>query len=49
MTPVAYVGLAYAVVWILIFGFVLRLTWLSRRLADKLDELEREASKRSGS
>ena len=47
MTPLSYVGLAYACVWVLIFAYIVRLTWLSRRLAEKLDELEREASKRT--
>jgi CcmD family protein len=44
MTPLAYVGAAYAVVWILIFVYAWRLTSASRKLAEKLEELERDAA-----
>lgn len=41
MSAINYVGLAYGCIWLFIFGYALRLTSMSRRLADKLDELER--------
>jgi len=47
MNPLAYVGAAYAVVWILIFAYVWRLSSRSRRLEEKLEELERELSART--
>ena len=47
MNPLAYVGAAYAVVWILIFAYVSRLSSRSRRLEEKLEEIEREISMRA--
>jgi len=41
MSALGYVGLAYAIVWILIFAYVWRLTAVSRRLADKLEKLDK--------
>jgi CcmD family protein len=41
MNALSYVGAAYAVVWILICAYLWRLTAMSSKLADKLDELER--------
>jgi len=41
MNPLAYVGAAYAVIWILIFAYVWRLTTRSRKLTEKLEEIER--------
>ena len=42
MTPLGYVGVAYAAVWIIIFVYVWRLTALSRRIEQKLEALERD-------
>ena len=42
-----YVGAAYAVVWAFIFMYALRLTFMSRKLAIKLEELERGTSSHS--
>ena len=42
MTPIGYVGLAYALVFFLFFAYALRLTRASQRLESKLDELEKE-------
>jgi CcmD family protein len=48
MTPLGYVGAAYAVIWLLIFVYAWRLTARSRRLAAKLEELERALTRRPG-
>lgn len=45
MTPLGYVGLAYAAVWLVIFAYAWRLTAVSKRLEQKLNELERDATK----
>ena len=42
MTPIGYVGLAYALVFFLFFGYALKLTRASQQLEKKLEELERE-------
>ena len=42
MTPIGYVGLAYALVFFLFFAYALRLTKASQRLEKKLEELEKE-------
>lgn len=42
MTPLGYVGLAYAAVWVMIFGYAWRLTALSRHLERRLEALEHE-------
>ena len=47
MTPIAYVGAAYAGVWILLFLYMWRLTSASQKLADRVEELERELAARS--
>jgi len=47
MNPLTYVGAAYAVVWILLFAYVWRLSSRARQLADKLDRIERELSART--
>ena len=44
MTPLGYVGLAYAAVWIIIFVYAWRLTARSRRIEERLEALEREDS-----
>jgi CcmD family protein len=48
MTALGYVGAAYAVVWLLIFLYAWRLTARSRRLAAKLEELERALPRERG-
>ena len=48
MSPLAYVGAAYAVVWVLVFAYAWRLTAISRRLVDRVEELERELASRRG-
>jgi CcmD family protein len=47
MSPLAYVGAAYAAVWILLFLYLWRLTSMSRKLAERIEELEREVGERS--
>jgi CcmD family protein len=47
MSPLLYVGAAYAAVWVLLFLYVWRLTSMSRKLADRVAELEREVGDRS--
>jgi CcmD family protein len=42
MTPLAYVGVAYAAVWIILFGYTWRLTAMSHRIEQKLQALERD-------
>ena len=42
MTPLRYVGCAYAAVWIALFLYVWRLTTMSQKLTKRLEELERE-------
>ncbi len=49
MDALAYVGAAYAVLWILFIGYAWRLTSTSNRLEKKLEELEREARRDTGS
>ncbi|MEE8310962.1 MAG: CcmD family protein [Candidatus Binatia bacterium] len=44
MTPLGYVGVAYAAVWIILFVYAWRLTAMSRRIEQKLEALERGAS-----
>jgi CcmD family protein len=46
MTPLAYVGCAYAAVWIALFLYVWRLTTMSQKLAERIEELEREVGAR---
>jgi CcmD family protein len=41
------VGAAYAAVWILLFLYLWRLTSMSRKLAERIEELEREVGERS--
>jgi CcmD family protein len=47
MSPLTYLGAAYAAVWILLFLYTWRLTSLSRKLADRVEELEREVGQRA--
>ena len=47
MNPLTYVGAAYAVVWILLFAYVWRLSSRARQLQEKLDRMERELSTRT--
>ncbi len=46
MSSLTYVGAAYAVIWILIFTYAWRLTSASHKLAERIEELEREAASR---
>jgi CcmD family protein len=47
MTPLAYVGLAYAAVWVALFLYVWRLTSRSQRLVERIEVLEREVGARA--
>ena len=49
MSPLAYVGAAYAIVWLLLLVYSWRMTAATRRLADKVEQLEKsfEASRRA--
>ena len=40
MTPLAYVGLAYGIVWALIFVYAWRLTARAKTLSERLDRIE---------
>ena len=40
-----HVGAAYAVIFLLVFAFAWRATTSTRRLAERVDELERERSR----
>jgi CcmD family protein len=42
MSPLAYVGVAYASIWILLLVYAWRLTRTTRDLADRLDAIERK-------
>lgn len=42
MNALSYVGAAYAVVWILLLLYLWRLTNMARKLAQRVEELERE-------
>jgi len=46
MSPLGYVGTAYAAVWIVIFVYAWRLTAASRNIERKLEQLERDATAR---
>ena len=46
MSPLAYVGAAYACLWVLLLVYAWRLTATVRRLAEKVESLERSASAR---
>ena len=39
-----YVGMAYAFVFVLFFGFAWRISATTKRLAEKIEELERDHS-----
>lgn len=41
MGPLAYVGAAYACIWLLLLVYAWRLTRTARRLSDRMDALER--------
>jgi CcmD family protein len=42
MNALGYVGAAYAAIWILLLLYLWRLTSLAQKLAERVDELERE-------
>lgn len=44
MSPLAYVGGAYASIWLLLLVYAWRLTRTARRLGERLDALERRPS-----
>lgn len=44
MNPLAYVGAAYACIWLLLLVYAWRLTRAARQLTERLDALERRAS-----
>jgi len=44
MNPLAYVGAAYACIWLLLLVYAWRLTRTARQLTERLDALERRAS-----
>jgi CcmD family protein len=46
MNPLAYVGAAYAFIWVLLLVYAWRLTATVRRLTTKVDSLERSANAR---
>jgi CcmD family protein len=41
MSALSYVGAAYAIVWLLLLVYALRMTATARRLADKVERLEK--------
>jgi CcmD family protein len=47
MTPIMYVGAAYAAFWILLLAYLWRLTSASHTLARRVEELERELAART--
>jgi CcmD family protein len=46
MSPLAYVGAAYACLWVLLLAYAWRLNAQVRKLSDKVDSLERNANAR---
>ncbi len=44
MSPLAYVGVAYASIWILLLAYAWRLTRTARDLGDRLDAIERKTT-----
>jgi CcmD family protein len=44
MSPLAYVGVAYASIWILLLVYAWRLTRTARDLDDRLDAIERKTT-----
>ena len=42
MSALSYVGAAYAAIWMLLLFYLWRLTALAQRLAERVEELERE-------
>jgi len=49
MSHLEFLGAAYAAVWLLIFGYAWRLSRATRKLSDRLDELERTDRRDAGS
>ena len=47
MTPIMYVGAAYAALWVLLLAYLWRLTSASHKLARRVEELERELAARA--
>jgi CcmD family protein len=44
MNPLAYVGAAYACIWLVLLAYAWKLTRATRRLNERLEALERRAS-----
>ena len=42
MNALSYVGAAYAAIWILLLFYLWRLTTMAHKLAERVEELERE-------
>lgn len=42
MNALSYVGAAYAAIWLLLLFYLWRLTSMANKLAERVDELERE-------
>ena len=43
MSNVAWLGIAFAIVWVVIGAYVVRLARAQRDIAERLDEIERSA------
>lgn len=41
MSPIVYVGAAYAIVWVVLLAYAWRMNAAAKRLAEKVDKLER--------
>ncbi len=48
MSHLGFLGAAYAAVWLLIFAYAWRLSRATRKLSERLDELERVGKQGSG-
>lgn len=46
MSPLAYVGAAYACLWVLLLVYAWRLTATARKLTEKIEALERSLNAR---
>jgi CcmD family protein len=44
MNALNYVGAAYAAIWIILLFYLWRLTTMAQKLAERVEELERELS-----
>ena len=46
MSPIVYVGAAYACLWVLLLAYAWRLSATARRLSDKVEMLEQSLERR---